>query len=74
MQKCCIEGFEWNGTPAGTEGKLGNNNTYVTGSNGDVAILMIHDAFGWTFTNNRVLADHYAREVNATVYLPDLYV
>ena len=37
-----------------------------------VAILMVHDIFGWTFPNARLLADHYAKEADATVYLPDL--
>lgn len=46
--------------------------TYVTGSNSDVAILVIHDLFGWTFPNVRPLADSYAVEADATVYVPDL--
>lgn len=29
---------------------------------------------GWTLNNARLLADHYAKEADATVYLPDLYV
>ena len=74
LAECCVKGFEWTGTPVGTESKLANNNTYVTGTNQDVAILMISDLFGWTFVSERLLADHYAREANATVYLPDLYV
>ncbi|KAM7189558.1 Alpha/Beta hydrolase fold [Naviculisporaceae sp. PSN 640] len=37
------------------------------------AILFIHDLFGWTFPNNRLLADHYAAETNSTVYLPDFF-
>ena len=36
------------------------------------AILLVHDIFGWTFTNARLLADHFAKEADATVYLPDL--
>jgi dienelactone hydrolase len=74
MSICCVEGSEWSGTPSGRVEKLGNHDTYVVGSNKEVAILVIHDVFGWTFTNTRLLADHYALEVNATVYLPDLYV
>ena len=34
--------------------------------------MIIHDIFGWTLPNSRLLADHYAKEVDATVYLPDL--
>ena len=56
----------------GKDTKLANNDAYVTGSNKDVAIVLIHDLFGWTFTNARLLADHFAKEVNATVYVPDL--
>ena len=72
----------------GKESTLGENKAYVTGSNKDVAVLMIHDVFGmkylpslkaihsyiiigWTLDNARLLADHYAKEVDATVYLPD---
>ncbi len=72
MSQCCLSGFKWDGTPVGKEIKLANNDTYVTGSNKDVAIMVVHDIFGWTFPNLRLLADHYAQEANATVYLPDL--
>jgi len=72
MSQCCLSGFKWDGTPVGKETKLANNDTYVTGSNKDVAIMIVHDIFGWTFPNLRLLADHYAQEANATVYLPDL--
>lgn len=75
MSDCCIQGFEWQGTPTGRETTLAGNKAYLTGSdNSDVAIMVIHDLFGWTFPNLRLLADHYAREVNAAVYLPDLCV
>ena len=74
MSECCIKGFRWEGNPSGTETTLAGNKTYVTGSNSEVAILVIHDLFGWTFPNLRLLADHYAQEANATAYLPDLYV
>lgn len=73
MSECCIKGFEWGGQPIGKESKLANNNAYVTGSNPDVAIMVISDLFGWTFTNTRLLCDHYAKEADATVYMPDLY-
>lgn len=74
MDECCLKGFQWDGKPCGKESKLGANDAYITGSNPSVAILVIHDLFGWTFTNTRLLADHYAKEAEATVYLPDLYV
>jgi hypothetical protein len=72
---CCIQGFEWRGTPTGKETTLAGNKTYLTGpEDSDAAIIIIHDLFGWTFPNLRLLADHYAREVNAAVYIPDLWV
>lgn len=73
MKECCLKGFSWNGTPAGKEGTLANNKTYITGSNSEVAILIIADGFGWTMPNSRLIADHYAQEIGATVYMPDLY-
>ena len=72
MSSCCLSGFEWSGTPVGKETKLANNDAYVTGTNKDAAILLIHDVYGWTFGNTRLLADHFANEVGATVYVPDL--
>ncbi|KAH7211403.1 dienelactone hydrolase family-domain-containing protein, partial [Fusarium oxysporum] len=42
-------------------------------SNEGVAIMMIHDLFGWTFSNTRILADYYAEEVGATVLVPDFF-
>ncbi|GLA18164.1 hypothetical protein AnigIFM62618_005319 [Aspergillus niger] len=73
MSDCCVKGFEWDGTPVGAETKLAGYNTYVTGSNSEAAILFIHDLFGWTFSNARLLADIYAQEINATVYVPDFF-
>lgn len=69
----CKSGFNWNGKPTGSETTLGKNKTYVTGDNKDAAVLIIHDIFGWTFPNLRLLADHFAKEANVTVYLPDFF-
>ncbi|KAI1658837.1 dienelactone hydrolase family protein [Daldinia decipiens] len=71
--KCCLKGFQWSGTPCGKTGKIADLNTYIAGDNADAAVLLIHDVFGWTFPNLRLLADHFAREINATVYLPDFF-
>ena len=68
---CCIKAFKWDGTPTGRTDKIGNNDTYITGDNPDRAILFVHDLLGWTFPNARLLADHYAREADVTVYVPD---
>lgn len=67
-----MKGFRWNGTPQGHEATLAGQNTYVAGSNPNAAILVIHDMYGWKFENIRLLADQYAEEVGATVYVPDL--
>jgi dienelactone hydrolase len=73
LSKCCLSGSPWPGTPTGHTGTLSNINTYITGSNPNTAILFVADLFGWTFANNRLLADHFAREIGATVYVPDFF-
>lgn len=72
---CCLKAFQWDGTPAGTEGYLEGspNKTYITGTNPHVGVFIIHDLLAWTFPNTRLLADHYAREMDATVYVPDFF-
>ncbi|KAF2849029.1 dienelactone hydrolase family protein-like protein [Plenodomus tracheiphilus IPT5] len=69
----CKSGFKWDGTSIGKEGTLDNINTYITGDNRERAILIITDIFGWKLPNIRIIADHYAKEANATVYVPDLF-
>ncbi|KAK5048020.1 hypothetical protein LTR84_006210 [Exophiala bonariae] len=73
MSSCCKTGFKWDGKPVGTESTIAGLKTYTTGSNENVAILIVADIFGWTLTNARLLADHYAKEADATVYIPDFY-
>ena len=68
----CKTGFAWGGQPIGLESKIASNDTYVTGTSKDTAVFVIADYYGWKFTNLRLLADHFAKEANATVYLPDL--
>ncbi|PLB46546.1 endo-1,3-1,4-beta-D-glucanase [Aspergillus steynii IBT 23096] len=70
---CCKSGFKWHATPTGTESSFAGTKTYVTGTSKSIAILYVHDIFGWTFPNARLLADYYAENANATVYVPDLY-
>lgn len=72
MKPCCYSGFSWGGEPTGHEAKVADRATYVAGSDQDAAIILIHDVFGWTFGNSRLLADHFASEVGVTVYVPDL--
>lgn len=69
----CKTGFSWNGTPKGTETEINGQKAYVAGDSKKAAILIVHDIYGWTFNNARLLADQYAEEVGATVYLPDFF-
>lgn len=73
VRSCCLTGFQWSGTPTGRVGKLASNQTYIAGTSKHAAILLVHDAFGWAFPNVRLLADHLAREADATVYVPDFF-
>ncbi|KAF2471711.1 uncharacterized protein BDR25DRAFT_367477 [Lindgomyces ingoldianus] len=68
MSECCKTGFSWGGKPVGTETTLAKNNVSVNGTPKSVAVLIVHDIFGWTFENLRLLAGHFAKEVYATVY------
>ena len=69
----CKTGFKWDGSASGKETTLNNAKAYVTGDSKDVAILILTDIFGWTLPNIRLIADHFANESQATVYVPDLY-
>ncbi|RMZ66257.1 dienelactone hydrolase [Pyrenophora seminiperda CCB06] len=69
----CKKGFQWDGQTTGKETKLNDVNAYFTGDNKEAAILIVTDIFGWTLPNVRILADHYAKEANATVYVPDIF-
>lgn len=73
ISSCCLKGFKWEGTPVGRVDRLADNDTYITGNNPDVAVMLIHNLLGWTYPNARLLADHFAEEVDATVYVPDFF-
>jgi dienelactone hydrolase len=73
FSSCCLKHFAWDGSPSGHESTLAGNPTYITGSNPDAAVLYIHDALGWKFSNARLLADHFAQEANVTVFIPDFF-
>jgi dienelactone hydrolase len=73
VRECCLRGFQWDGVPTGRTDHLAGLDIYVSGTNEHAAILFIADLFGWKFPNIRLLADHYAKEVNATVYVPDFF-
>lgn len=76
---CCLRHFSWTGTPTGTESTLASLPTYISHPNSSsppdskAAVLYVHDALGWTFPNARLLCDHFAREANVTVYMPDFF-
>jgi dienelactone hydrolase len=73
FSSCCLKHFSWDGIPSGQESTLVSNPTYITGSDPDAAVLYVHDALGWNFVNARLLADHFAKEANVTVYMPDFF-
>ena len=68
----CKSGFKWDGTSVGKDTTLNDAKAYVTGDSKTTAILILTDIFGHTLPNIRLIADHYAKEANATVYVPDL--
>ncbi|KAL5362078.1 Alpha/Beta hydrolase protein [Aspergillus floccosus] len=72
----CFSGHVHQGTPKGQVTKLHGLDVYVVepagGSDGVTGIIIIiPDAFGWNFVNNRILADHYAEKSKYKIYLPD---
>ena len=70
--KDCLRASFWDGTPQGKETKLAGNSAYEVGDEPEIAIMVIHDLLGWEFRNLRLLADYYAKEIGATVVVPDL--
>lgn len=70
----CFSGSVHEGTPRGRMAKICGLPTYVS-EPGDRAakaiIVIIPDAFGIDFVNNKILADHYAEKGDYLVYLPD---
>lgn len=70
----CVSGALHDGTPIGREETIHGLPTYVSEPpSGQVKgiIVIIPDALGWTFNNNRILADTYAERTNSRVYLPE---
>lgn len=72
----CYSGSVHDGKPRGTITELHGLKTYVSeptdGRASKATIVILPDAFGWDFVNNRLLADHYADKGAYKVYLPDL--
>ncbi|KAL2827416.1 dienelactone hydrolase family protein [Aspergillus cavernicola] len=72
----CFSGHINPGTPQGHVTALHGLNVYVAEPSIPATevkgiIVIIPDAFGWEFVNNRILADHYAEMGKFRVYLPD---
>ncbi|KAF2401121.1 dienelactone hydrolase family protein [Trichodelitschia bisporula] len=71
----CFSGHVHEGDPRGTIIKLHGLDTYATeptsGAPIKGIIVVIPDALGWEFVNNRILADHYADKGGYKVYLPN---
>ncbi|EFX05945.1 stomatin family protein [Grosmannia clavigera kw1407] len=71
----CYTGSVHEGKPRGKTIELHGLQAYVTEPTGNRApkaiIVILPDAFGWEFVNNRLLADHYADKGDYKVYLPD---
>jgi Uncharacterized anaerobic dehydrogenase len=71
----CFTGSVHEGAPKGKIVKLHGLDAYVSepeeGKPVKGIIIIIPDAFGWEFVNNRILADHYAEKGSYKVYLPE---
>ncbi|KAF2667175.1 alpha/beta-hydrolase [Microthyrium microscopicum] len=71
----CFSGHKHTSDPQGREEKIHGLDTYIAepkdGKDAKGIIIIIPDAFGWQFVNNRILADHYAAAGDFLVYLPD---
>ncbi|KAI9021817.1 dienelactone hydrolase [Hyaloraphidium curvatum] len=75
VPECCRTGYAWQGAPTGSVGKVAGLDCYMAKageSKADKAIVIVHDIFGWTFPNARLIADAIAKE-GYDVYLPDFF-
>jgi hypothetical protein len=72
----CYTGHERPGTPRGAEIEAHGLKVYVTDPLSkdhlsNAQIVVISDAFGWSTTNIRLLADAYADSTGCKVFVPD---
>jgi len=71
----CFKGHVHDGEPQGKIIEVHGRQTYVASpvnsSKPKGIVVIIPDAFGMQFVNNKLLADHYAAKGDYTVYLPD---
>jgi len=57
--------------------KIDGHDVYVSPApSGDKtrAVLFVHDIYSYHLVNTRLLADHYAKEIDATVYIPHFFI
>jgi hypothetical protein len=72
----CFRGSERiDATPTGKVTTLHGLPTYIAepseGRSAKGVIVIVPDAFGWEFVNNRLMVDEYARKGDFIVFLPD---
>lgn len=71
----CISGSLHEGTPVGREETIYGLPTYISepppGEPRKGIVVIVPDAFGWKFNNNRILADKLAKKTNSIIYLPE---
>jgi dienelactone hydrolase len=71
----CFSGHVHTEVPTGTITTIHGLPTYVAQPEAGVEpkgiVVIITDAFGWDFVNNRILSDHYAKKGGFLVYCPD---
>ncbi|KAJ5542461.1 Dienelactone hydrolase [Penicillium sp. DV-2018c] len=71
----CFSGHIHQGTPRGEVTSIHGLQAYTTKPLNDEPhrgiIIIVPDAFGWEFVNNKILADNYAKKGKYLVYLPD---
>jgi len=69
----CVSGVINEGIPTGSTTTIFGLPTYVAHPEGQAKglVVIVPDAFGWEFSNGRVLADSYAKKGGFLVYLPD---
>jgi dienelactone hydrolase len=71
----CFTGHIKSSKPKGEVRELHGRKTYIASPDGSASpkgiVVIVPDAFGWKFVNNRLLADQYASRGQFKVYLPD---
>ncbi|KAF4944282.1 hypothetical protein FSARC_14715 [Fusarium sarcochroum] len=71
----CFQGHIHDEKTTGEVRNIFGRQTYVATPSDNAPIkgiaIIVPDAYGWEFINNRLLADHYASHGHLLVYLPD---